>query len=133
MPPQDGNITVAEAHPLIPHAPPFLDAAEQGTAAYHLLRDVSTITLIENPLPIPIPIPLPVPTFVFENELARVPTTNQFNDLLVTDTTSQHPSQLQHFAPGPSNPWLYRNHRNLKHPDMMDRVLDKIRTDFPVN
>lgn len=130
--PRDGNITVDEAAPFLPHIPPFINAAEQGTVVYHLLRDVSTITLIEIFLPNPTNIPFPIPTVAFENELARIPTTSpQVNDLAVTDTSSQHPSQLQHF--GPSEPWLQRNHRNVKHPGTMDRVLGTIRTDFPVN
>lgn len=131
---QDDDISIVEAHPLIPHSPPFIDAAEQGTRAYHLLRDVSTVNLIERRLSTNIPLTnIPLPTLVFENELQRVPTTPQLNDLLVTDNSSQHPNQRQHFGPSPENPWLWRNHRNVKHPGVMDRVLEKIRTDFPTN
>lgn len=81
----DGDISRVEATPLIPHYPPYIDAGEQGTRAYHLLRDVSTINLIERTLPNPLNIPY-FPRVVFENELQRVPTTSpQLNDLLVTD------------------------------------------------
>ncbi|KJH73098.1 esterase/lipase family protein [Aliterella atlantica] len=129
---RDGNITREEAAPLLPHIPPFVDAGEQGTRAYHLLRDVSTIRVIEIPLPSPINIPFP--GVVFENELQRVPTTSpQLNDLLVTDTSSQYPSQRQHFGPTLENEWLHRNHRDVKHPGVMNSILETISTDFPVN
>ena len=66
---------------------------------------------------------------------------NQLNDLAVTDTSSKLGNE-EHFIPDPErNPerrdpskrWLDRNHRNFKHPETMDRVLERIRRDFPVN
>ena len=115
----DGDITVAEANPLIPNRFP-INAARQGTVLYHILRDVSTITLDEDRIP--------SIGIVFRREIERVPTTSpQINDLAVTETSSQHPSQLQHFGP------LDRNHRNVKDPETMDSILNTIRNDFPVN
>lgn len=132
LPPRDGNITVAEAPSLLPHFPPVFDAGEQGTVLYYLLRDVSTVRLIEERLPFP-------PRIVFRRELGRVPTTSpQLNDLAVTDTSSQHPSQLQHFSPSldesdPSDDFLQNNHRRVKNPELINSILNTIRRNFPVN
>lgn len=125
---RDGNITVVEAEPLLPNLPLVgFDAGEQGTVLYHLLRDVTTVTLNEERIPF-------LPRLVFRRELVRVPTTSiQLNDLAVTDSSSQHPSQLQHFGPSSENRWLWRNHRNVKHPGVIDNILNKIRRDFPSN
>jgi pimeloyl-ACP methyl ester carboxylesterase len=129
LPPHgDGNISVGEAIPLIPNISGFIDAGVAGTAQYHILRDVSIVKLrkITGSLGI-----------VIKKEFERVPTTApQLNDLVVTDNSSKHPSQLQHFGPDPSDPsklWLQRNHRNFKNPETMNRVLEQIRRDFPVN
>ncbi len=121
LPTRDGNITVAEADPLLPNIPFLFDAGEQGTVLYHLFRDVSTVTLIRREIP--------GTGIVIQRDFGRVPTTTpQLNDLAVTDTSSQHPSQRQHF--GPSEAWLQRNHRNVKHPGVMDSILNTIRNDF---
>lgn len=125
LPPRDGNITIAEATPLLPNFPLLFDAGNQGTVLYHLLRDVSTVRLVERRIPFP-------PRLTFRNELVRVSTSGQLNDLAVTDTSSQHPSQLQHFGPL-ENEWLQRNHTNVKHQGVMDSILNTIRNDFPVN
>lgn len=126
----DGNITVDEAQPLLPHndlAADFgfapLNANITGTVSYHLLRDVSTIYVTERVIP---------------NEIIRIPTISpQLNDLVVTDNSSKHPSQRQHFGSSgqwlESERWLQANHRNFKRPQTIDKLLERIRTDFPTN
>ena len=124
----DGNINDAEADPFLPpNIPLVYNRSEAGTTVYHLLRHVSTVKLVVgtrerlNIFPFP-------PTQEDVNELVRVRTSNQINDLAVTDTSSQHPSQRQHF--GPSEAWLQRNHRNVRQPGVMDSILNTIRNDF---
>lgn len=128
----DGNISDAEADPLLPPDAPLgiFNRARQGTLLYHLLRDVSTVKLNEYKVPL-------IGT-VYKRDLERVPTSNQINDLAVTNTSSQHRSQLQHFGPSldpsdHSDDWLEKNHRNIKYPAVMDNILNIIRRDFPVN
>lgn len=113
----DGAITVAEATPLIPNNF-FVDAAEVGSMLYRILRDVSSVTVTRR-------------TSLWGlnewHEIAPVATaTPQDNDLSVTNTSSQHPSQIQHFGP------VNRNHSTIKDAASMRTVLNRIRADFPV-
>ncbi len=130
----DGNISDVEADPFFPPNIPFVfNRSEAATTAYHLLRDVSTVRFLVgtrerlNIFPFP-------PTQEDVNEVVRVRTTKQINDLAVTDTSSKLGNE-QHFGPNrndPSKLWLQKNHRNFKNPETMDKVLERIRTDFPV-
>lgn len=128
----DENINDAEADPFLPtilgssNIPFVYNRAESGTAAYHILRDVSTVRLRRvtrdrNSIPL-----LP-PRLEIENDVIRFPMIpRQLNDLAVTEASSKLGNE-GHFGP------FDRNHRNIKDPATMDRVLERIRTDFPVN
>lgn len=128
----DGDISDAEADPFLPrilgfgNIPFVYNRAESGTAAYHILRDVSTIRIRRVVRDINV-IPGFPPNLVIENDVIRFPTTyRQLNDLAVT-TNSSKLGDEEHFSP------LDRNHRNVKDPETMDRILEKIRRDFPSN
>lgn len=89
-----------------------------GTLMYQLLRDVSSIRVTRN-------------TNLWGLNEWHVVTPNptgspQDNDLSVTDTSSQHPSQTAHFGP------LDRNHSNIKDGASLTTVLERINADFPV-
>lgn len=113
----NGAISVFEAAPLIPDNF-FVDAAEVGSMLYRILRDVSRITVTRKT------------NFFGINEWHEVSpvatATPQENDLSVTDTSSRHPSQSQHFGP------VNRNHSRIKDANSMRTVLGRIRADFPV-
>lgn len=112
----DGEITADEAAPLIDL--PLVDNGELGSLLYRILRDVSSIEVARQ-------------TNLWGlnewHEISPVATTTpQDNDLSVTDTSSRHPSQVQHFGP------VDRNHSNIKDGDSIQAVLERIRADFPV-
>lgn len=119
----DGTITDAEAVPLIPPtiAPGSktpLPSGKIGTVLYHILRDVSSVTVVRR-------------TNLFGlnewHEIIPKSTTNpQDNDLSVTDTSSQYTSQIQHFGP------LDKNHSTIHDQTIIGMVLDKIQTEFPL-
>jgi pimeloyl-ACP methyl ester carboxylesterase len=114
----DGAITDAEAAPLLTDIMGLMDAAEVGSLLYRLLRDVASITVTRN-------------TNLLGLNEWHVVTPNptgspQENDLSVTDTSSQHPSQTAHFGP------LDRNHSNIKDGASLTTVLERISADFPV-
>lgn len=124
----NGDINDAEADPFFPPSFPFVyNRAEAATTAYHLLRDVSTVRLVRDTrLRISF---APIGGGAKEeevNELVRFATSGQLNDLAVTDNSSKLGNE-EHFGS------FERNHRNIKDPATMDRVLEKIRRDFPVN
>ncbi len=135
----NGNISDAEADPFFPtflglnNIPFAYNRAEAATTAYHLLRDVSTVRFVVGTRE-----RFNIFTLSFTpenvNEVERVRITEQINDLAVTDNSSKLGNE-QHFGPNrndPSKRWLQKNHRNFKNPETMDKVIERIRTDFPV-
>jgi hypothetical protein len=72
---------------------------------------------------------------VIETDIIRFPTSSrQPNDIIVTNNSSRlglDENREEHL--GPENNWLRRNHATIKFPDLMDRVLERIRRDEPVN
>jgi len=126
----DHVIDDAEIGSLLPGSIPFMfDRVENGNVSYHLSRDVSSITVIE----VFPPNPIGFPTIPFANLVIPTLTTSpQLNDIIVTDNSSNHPSQQQHFGPQ-ENVWLRNNHRNIKEPRVMNSILNTIRNDFPAN
>lgn len=118
----DREIFAHETRPLIRQDIPAPIAAHIGNLSYNILGRVATIrvTKVDQLFGL-------VQYKTVEPEITYPDTNFQVNDLLVTDTSSQHPSQLQHSPP------FARNHRNMKDEQTMNRVLEKIRQDFPMN
>ena len=135
----DGDIDDAEVDPVLPAFPiignvPGYNRAEAGTASYHLLRDVSTVN-IRRVARERSSAPFLPPKLVKETDIIRFPIyPRQLNDIIVTNNSSRlglDENREEHL--GPENNWLRRNHGSIKFPDVMDRVLERIRRDEPVN
>lgn len=120
----DGAITFAEQTPLfdglnIPGLDPLvLEPAEAATLAYHLLRDVASIRVERHT------------DFWGLNEwhviIPNATASAQDNDLVVTDTSSQHTGQHQHFGPRDFN------HSSIQNDTTMASILTQIKSDFPL-
>lgn len=118
----DREIFAHETRPLIPQNVPAPVAAHVGDLSYNILGRVATVRVTKVNQLFGL-----VQYKTVEPEITYPDTDFQVNDLLVTDTSSQHPSQIQHFPP------FARNHRNMKDEQTMNKVLERIRQDFPVN
>lgn len=120
----NGTITFAEQSPIFDALDEtnfdflILEPEKAATIAYRLLRNVSSITVTHRKGPFGL----------YEwDEVTSVPTTAPLkNDLVVTDQSSQHPSELEHFGP------LNRNHSTIQDAPTFTNILAKIRADFPL-
>ena len=112
----DGDITDAEASPLITDIWGVLDASEVGTLMYHLLGNVSSIAVTRHT------------NFLGLNEwhviTPNVTSTFELNDLVVTHTSSRHPAGSQLLSADD-------NHSSIKNDLTASRILNIINTDFP--
>jgi len=114
-----GAISVDEAARLVPDNR-WVDAAKVGSLMYRLLRNVSTVNVIRHT-------ETKYGIYKYKSQtIAPVNTSQpQDNDLSVTDTSSQHKSQIRHF-------FVDRNHDTIKDGASLTTVLERIRADFPV-
>jgi triacylglycerol lipase len=96
----------------------FSGGAVTGTLFYSILRHVAGITFTRR-----------IDRFGLNYwQISSVATASPLdNDLAVTDQSSRYPAELQHFGP------LDHNHANIKGSEAMGIVLEKIRSDFPLN
>lgn len=122
-----GEIEAGETRAFVPNRLDDPTAAYVGNLAHNILLHVSNVNITEN-------VGATGPLRGFKTiEPIRIEEA-QLNDLLITDNSSQHPNQIQHIGPrvGTREQWLLRNHRNIKDPDTMERILSTIRRDFPL-
>ncbi|HSF40988.1 MAG TPA: alpha/beta hydrolase [Thermoanaerobaculia bacterium] len=112
----DGRISNAEASPLVPGAANW--AIDSGTLMYQILRNVASINVVRRT------------NFFGLNEWHEISANATAfpldNDLSVTDQSSHYPPESAHF-------FVNRNHSNIKDANSLGTVLNRIRSDFPVN
>lgn len=113
----DGDINDAEAAPLIPDIWGVIDASEVGTLMYHILGNVTSITVTRHT------------NFFGLNEWHVITPTHaaQFmpNDLVVTQPSSRHSGASELLSDN-------NNHSSVKNDNTAQQILNRINADFPL-
>jgi len=123
----NGAIEASETRAYFPSVVPDRAASYLGNLSHNILSHVTNVNITRNVGAIG---PLKGLQTIKPIRVEEA----QFNDLLVTDKSSQLPGQRKHIGPrtGLQGQWLLKNHRSIKDQDTMRRILDTIRADFPV-